>query len=364
MTSSVVIVSHRPGDWLGRSIASVIGRADEVIVVDNGSSHAEAGRVAERLGATTVRSETNLGFTGGVNLGLQVAKGDMVGLLNDDAVAGENWLDAATDALAQPDIAAWTPKVLLETGFAEVEVGGRPTTVRVNGVDVTAETFVGRGRLYVPVRDDRGDEVVVDGEAFPIGEPVRLLNHAGVYLHTQGFAGDFGLGSPDDGSFDQPEERFACSGAAMVFRAETVARIGSFAERYFAYYEDIDWCFRARLAGMRILYDPRATVSHRMSATSAGERSRSTRLLTRRNQLLTLVRNAPWGVAAEHLSRAALSPHLRGVRTAVARQMPWAIGSRRRLKQTWVASPAQVWREWAGVDNDWPNRTTWLRRAS
>lgn len=360
----MVIVSHRPGDWLARAIASVVGTADEVIVVDNGSSESEATRAAKGLGARSVRAESNIGFTGGVNLGLQLATGDIVGLLNDDAVADENWLQVAADVLAQPDIAAWTPKVLLEAGFAEVGVSGRPTNVRLNGADVTAETFVGPGRLYVPTPDGCGDEVLIDGQAFPIGERVRLLNHAGVYLHSSGFAGDFGLGSPDDGSFDEPKERFACSGAAMVFRAETLARIGAFAERYFAYYEDIDWCFRARLAGMRIQYDPRATVSHRMSATSAGERSRSTRLLTRRNQLLTLVRNAPWRVTAEHLARAAMSPHLRGVRAAVARQLPWAIDSRRQLKETWVVSPSQVWREWAGVDNDWPNQTTWLRRAA
>lgn len=363
MTSSVIVVSYRPGDWLGAAVASVINQADEVLVVDNGSPGGEAARVAERYGARSIRSESNLGFAGGVNLGIQQAGGDLVGLLNDDAVADENWLAAAADVLAQPDIAVVTPKVLLETPFAEVRVDRRPITVCVGGQDVTSDTFVRHDRLYAPLLGSATHDVLLDGEPVGIDAKVRLLNHAGVYLHRRGFAGDFGLGAPDTASFDKREERFASSGAAAVFRAETLARIGWFAERFFAYYEDIDWCFRARLAGMRIIYDPVATVTHKMSATSAGEHSRTTRLLTRRNQLLTLARNAPGHVAAEHLARATMSPHLRGVRMAVARQLPWALESRQRLKRQWVRSPSEVWRDWAGVDNEWAGQTSWLRRV-
>lgn len=363
MTSSVIIVSYRPGDWLGPSVASVVDQSDEVIVVDNDSPQGEATRIAERLGAKSVRAKSNLGFAGGVNLGLRHATGDLVGLLNDDAVAGESWLVAAADVLAQPDVAAVTPKVLLQTAFAEVRVDRPPTMVRSGGTDVTAETFAGSDRLYVPLLDRAGGDVLIDGELVALGAQVRLLNHAGVYLHRRGFAGDFGLGAPDDGSFDKREERFAFSGAAVVFRAETLARVGWFPERFFAYYEDVDWCFRARLAGMRILYDPGATVTHRMSATSAGEPGRTIQRLTRRNQLLTLVRNAPGRVATEHLGRAALSPHLRGVRAAVGRQLTWAVKSRQQLKRGWVRSPDEVWREWAGVDEEWESQTTWVRRA-
>jgi GT2 family glycosyltransferase len=363
MTSSVIIVSYRPGDWLCPSVASVVDQSDEVIVVDNDSPQGEATRIAERLGAKSVRAKSNLGFAGGVNLGLKYATGDLVGLLNDDAVAGENWLVAAADVLAQPDVAAVTPKVLLQTTFAEVRVDRPPTMVRSGATDITAETFAGSDRLYVPLLDSAAGAVFIDDEPVALGAQVRLLNHAGVYLHRRGFAGDFGLGAPDNGGFDKREERFACSGAAVVFRADTLARIGRFPARYFAYYEDIDWCFRARLAGMRIVYDPGATVTHRMSATSAGDRRGATRRLTRRNQLLTLVRNAPVPVVAEHLARATLSPHLRGVRAAVGRQLTWAVKSRQQLKRGWIRSPGDVWREWAGVDEEWESQTTWVRRA-
>jgi len=58
----VVVVSHRPGDWLAACLASVLDQADEVTVVDNGSDDGAASRVAVKLGARTVRSERNWGF--------------------------------------------------------------------------------------------------------------------------------------------------------------------------------------------------------------------------------------------------------------------------------------------------------------
>lgn len=355
--TSVVIVCHRPGDWLGESVGSVVGQADEVIVVDNGSDDGEAAVLADRLGARTVTAGTNLGFAAGVNLGIRHSRGDVIGLLNDDAKAGEGWLRSAAALLRDPSVAAVTPKVLLSQEYGEFAKATMPQEVRVGTKDVTDRVFVERGRVYVPLPDEDDPAVRIDGDTASLLRRVELVNHAGMYLHRHGYVGDYGLGAPDDGRFDQLSERFGCSGAAPVFRAETLRRVGPFAEEFFAYNEDFDWCFRARLAGMRFLYDPAVKVHHRMSATSGSDRIRAVRLLTRRNQLLTLVRNAPSGVAAEHLGRAALSPHLYGVRVQVARRLPWAVATRRRLARNWVRRPEEIWREWVGVDDsDWRPR--------
>lgn len=354
MTStSVVIVCHRPGDWLARCVESANVQADEVIVVDNGSAGEEASRVAAARGARALRSGVNLGFAAGVNLGVAHTTGDLVGLLNDDAVACEGWIRSAADLLGDPSVAAVTPKVLLDSEFGEFACDGDALNVQVGTADWSDLVFAEPGRVYVPLPDEDDPDVRINGEPARLARRVRVLNHAGMYLHRHGYAGDYGLGAPDDGRFDAPAERFGCSGAAPVFRAETLRKVGPFAEEFFAYNEDFDWCLRARLAGMRFLYDPRASVFHRMSATSGGNSVRSVRLLTRRNQLLTLVRNAPARVFAEHLARATFSPHLRGVRLAVARRLRWAAASRSRLAKGWVRDPLDVWREWAGVDNDW-----------
>lgn len=353
MTTSVVVVCHRSGDWLAQCLQSVVGQSDQVVLVDNGSEGGEASRVAETFGATVVKMDRNLGFAAGVNAGVRHASGDVIGLLNDDAVADSGWLQSAAELLADRSVAAVTPKVLLSRAYGEFLHSPAPGEVRVGGTDSTQATFVERGRVYVPLPDTDDPQVSIDGEpVFPVRR-VRILNHAGMYLHSRGYVGDYGLGAPDDGRFDRPAERFGCSGAAPVFRAETFQRVGPMAEEFFAYNEDFDWCFRARLAGLRFLYDPRATVQHRMSATSGGNPVRSVRLLTRRNQLLALVRNAPAPVAIEHLARATFSPHRHGVRIEVAKRLSWAVASRRRLACSWVKSPEEVWREWAGVDNDW-----------
>ena len=137
-------------------------------------------------------------------------------------------------------------------------------------------------------RCDRGQRGAV-----PVRTTCRLVNHAGSYLERHGVAGEYGLGAPDDGRFDHGAERFGFSGTAPVFRAETLERLGGLEPQFFAYNEDTDWCLRARLAGLRILYDPAATVRHRLSATSQGPRSPMVRFLAQRNALLCLVRNAP-----------------------------------------------------------------------
>jgi GT2 family glycosyltransferase len=390
LSSTVIVVSYRPGSWLAPCVQSALGQAAEVVVVDNGSHDHEASRVARSLGARVVRSEVNLGFAGGVNLGLPEARGEMVALLNDDARAGSGWLDAAARVLSDPLVAAVTPKVLLDGVYAEVAFGDEPwqapgdarhlgrqlRTVTVDGIEVLGDLVgggvhdvergpidggigtwrwtSGRKPFYVPVPDASADPaLVINGERVQPGPLVRVLNHAGSFLRSHGIAGEYGLGAPDDGRFDQQAERFGFSGTAPVFRADTLRRLGGFASRFFAYNEDTDWCLRARLAGLRIVYDPRAVVTHQLSATSGGPREAFVRFLARRNSLLCLARNAPADVAREHLVRRVREGPGEGVRRAVLTNLPWAVATRLAMHRLWAASPRQVWDAWADQDRGW-----------
>ncbi|MGH9000740.1 MAG: glycosyltransferase family 2 protein, partial [Acidimicrobiia bacterium] len=214
--TSVVIVSCREHPWLGASIDSVRGQTDEVVVVDNGSPGRWASTVARGRGARVVRLGRNRGFPAGVNAGVRAAGGDVIGLLNDDAFAGEGWLASAAAVLADGEVAAVAPKIL----------------------------FAGRD--------------------------ADVVNNAGSYLSQLGYGGDFGFQAADGPAFDVPRECFAACGAAMVFRAETFARVGGFAASFFAYYEDTDWCWRARLAGLRVRYEPEPAVRHVGGVTTGG----------------------------------------------------------------------------------------------
>jgi len=385
VSASVVVVSYRPGDWLEPCLRSVVEQADEVILVDNGSAGAGASSIGHRLGAKVLRSATNIGFARAVNLGARSASGELLALLNDDATAGPGWLRAAAEVLKWPDVAAVGPKVVLAQPYREVLLGDqtwkapgddRPLGRQVRSVLVDGKEALGTAEgpgihrieadgqgdcwrwtaggapWYVPV-GQATSEIFIDGEPAPPGPLVRLVNTAGAFLDSRGYAGDIGFGAPDDGRFDLGAQRFALSGVAIVTRAATWHAIGPFAARFFAYYEDVDWCWRANLAGLELRYDPAATVVHRRSASSGGEHVPRVRVMAERNRTLALVRNGPPNLVAKALYDRYRNGPDGGVRAGIARRLPWALWTRATLMRRWQLSPGQVWDRWAGAEVGW-----------
>lgn len=385
MTSSAVVVSYRPGTWLGPCLASVAGQFDEVVLMDNGSEGAEASTVGRKMGARVFRSEVNRGFAPAVNVGASAARGDILALLNDDAVAGPDWLATATRLLSQPTVAAVGPKIVLAQAYREValddgpwQVEGDPRTlgrqlrsVTVDGRQVLADAVgpglhrleggpdgpwrwtAGRAPWYVPLASGAGAgdvTILVDGEPAPPGRVVKLVNSAGTFLDTRGYGGDIGADCADDGGFDHQAERFGLSGCALVTRMGTWRSLGPFAAPFFAYYEDIDWCWRAQLGGMKVIYDPSATVVHHRSASSGGKRQPGVRVMAERNRTLSMVRNGPRPLVARALADRAKQGPDGGVRSGVARLLPWAMSTRAALSRYWSLRPEEVWSAWAGTN--------------
>jgi GT2 family glycosyltransferase len=390
VTASAIVVSYRPGQWLAPCLASVADQADQVVLIDNGSDGAVASVIGRRAGVEVVRSPVNLGFAPAVNLGARSATGDVLALLNDDATAGPNWLAAATAVLADPSVAAVGPKVVLARRYREIvlpdeewrapgddrPLGRQVRSVQLNGTELLAGVAgPGLHRLeddgqgdqwrwtagprpwYVPLPEDDGDaDIRIDDQSPPPGPVVRLVNSGGAFLDNRGYAGDIGADTADDGRFDVAGERFAVSGVAFATTMATWRRLGPFASRFFAYYEDIDWCWRAHLAGMKVLYDPSATVEHRRSASSGGEHQPEVRVMAERNRTLALVRNGPLHRVARGLSDRARNGPDGGVRAGIANLLPWGVASRVILARSWRVRPEEVWSRWAGVGVEWPNR--------
>ncbi len=385
----MVVVSHRLHRWLPACLASVAGQCDEIVVVDNGSAGGEVGATARKAGARVVCLPSNRGFPAGVNAGVAAASGDVVALLNDDAMAEPGWLASAAALLGRPDVAAVAPKLVFALPFAELRFDDEPRrigaddrllgrairTATVAGVDVLERLVgpgvhalehgelngqpgpwrwtAGRAPIYAPLGPDDAGDVVVDGEPAPVIGRTTLINNAGSYLSSEGWGGDFGYLSPDDGRFDQPAERFGACGGAMVTTAATLARVGPFAGSFFAYYEDVDWCWRARLAGLRVLYEPTGVVRHVGGVTSGGPLAVSVRDLAARNRLLCLVRNAPMGVAVAQVRRALAGAPPAGFRRAVAYRLPTAVAGRTGSTARRLQRFAEVWDRWSGVDETW-----------
>jgi GT2 family glycosyltransferase len=390
VTTSVVVVSYRTHLWLERCLASVLPEADEVILVDNGSIGGVVGDLGRRLGVEVETLPTNTGFAGGVNAGLRRAKGDVVALLNDDAVAGAGWLNSAATALDDSGVAAVGPKILFPWPFAEIRLDEEPQFypgdprplarhirhVEVDGIDVPLGGLqgpgvhrleqriegaithqwrwtTGSGPIYVPVPEEaQGADVAVNGEKVEPERLVDLVSNAGLYLSARGHGGDYGFAAPDDGRFDTAAEHFATTGAAMVARAETFACLGGFADSFFAYYEDLDWCWRARLAGMRLLYDPTAVVRHVGGASSGGVVTDRVRYLAARNRMQTLARNAPLRILWSELRSPSDRPES-GMTLPLTKRITQGLVERRHLSRQWARTPAEVWSAWAGRDERW-----------
>ncbi|MGH9294946.1 MAG: glycosyltransferase family 2 protein [Acidimicrobiales bacterium] len=389
MSTSVVVVSHRPGPGLAACLESVMAQADEVLVVDNGSGGG-ASRIARSCGAAAVTLRENRGFAGGVNRGLAKATGDTLALLNDDAVASPGWLSSATSHLEDATVAAVGPRVVLAGRYLEIRLdddsfgaegdsrrlGRRIVSAAVNGVDVLGDLVgagvhalemadagggagepsrwrwtTGHDAFYAPVAEGGGEiELRLDGEAVRPARVVDLINSAGSYLRRDGYVGDIGADTPDAGHFDQVEERFGISGAAFVTSREMLERVGRFERRYFAYYEDVDWCWRARLMGLRVIYDPSVSIRHERGATSGGMGSRRVRFLSERNRLLTLWRNGPMTLASRQTWRKRRGGGDDGVAEVISRMVPRALAERAVLRRKWALSCEEVFERWAGVE--------------
>lgn len=211
----------------------------EIVVVDNGSVRDEAALLRERYPDIVVlRSDENLGFAGGNNLGIRVATGDCLLLLNNDTEVTDNTLHYLTETLdADPSIGAVCPKIRFWAPPQAIQFAG-----------------------YTPLTR------------------ITLRNAL------------IGFGQPDDGTFDTPHETPYAHGAAMMVRRGAVEKAGLMPEEYFLYYEELDWSERIREAGYRIAYDPRATVFHKESATTGQQSPLRSYYLTR-NRLLFARRN-------------------------------------------------------------------------
>ena len=118
-----------------------------------------------------------------------------------------------------------------------------------------------------------------------------ILDSAGINMRLSGAGRNRGLHERDVEPYDRPVRVFgACAGAAM-YRASTFRDIGVFDEDFYIYFEDVDFAFRAQLAGHDCLYVPQAVAYHHQSA--CGSRFGKTYYYVARNSLLVILKNMP-----------------------------------------------------------------------
>lgn len=177
------------------------------------------------------------------------------------------------------------------------------------------------------------------------------LDGTGDLMRRNGYPDRRGQGEPDDGRLDEVGEVFAVSGTAALFRRAAFDDVGPFDVDLRAYYEDVDWGFRARLRGWTAWYVPRAVAYHMGSATVGRAPGPFTSLIIR-NQILVLLKNLPWPLAVRWAPRilwfqltwlprnvrAGIGRHHLRALVAVARALPSFLGKRRAIQRGRSAS--------------------------
>ena len=232
----VVILNYRRADLTIQCLRSlepeIAGNADcSAVVVDNGSDDESAEQIESALQSRNwnswcqfVRSETNGGFAAGNNLGFHTVKAEAYLLFNSDA-------RVVNGSIAQ----------LLQIMKNNPRAG--LIGPRLEGPD--GEPQISCFRYRSPLT-----EFVAAAATGPVS---RLLRSVDVGIEV----------------CDEPSEPPWVSFAGVVIRHDVIDQIGPMDEEFFMYFEDIDYCRRARRAGWKVLHDPSARIIHLRGGTSS-----------------------------------------------------------------------------------------------
>ncbi len=223
---SVIVVSWNTRDVLRACLRSVDtwlpAGSYELIVVDNASQDGSVDMLrAEFAHAQVLCQTTNLGFGAGANQGMAAARGDLLLLLNSDALLVDDSLASLARTLRTlpADVGLVGPRLLLPDGRLQV----------------SARRFPSLGRLLL-------SELWLHRLLSRPAAAQRLLGH--YWDHESAREADWLVG------------------ACLLLRREVFARTGGFDASIFLYGEEVEWCQRVRAAGYRIVFRPEACVRH------------------------------------------------------------------------------------------------------
>ncbi len=263
---SVIIPTYGEHDVTRRCLASLAEHATEsaceVLVIDDAFAEPLDLMSMQVSGAELIRNEQNLGFLRTCNRAVVESRGDYILLLNNDTVVGAGALDAMLDSFVRFD-----------------DVGAVCAQLRF-----------------------------ADG----------TLQEAGGIVWSDGSAWNWGRGEhPKDPRFNYPREVDYGSAAALMVRRTLWEQLGGFDEHFApAYYEDTDLCFQIRSLGYRVMYQPRAVVTHFEGVSHGTDTSSGLKAHQTKNQARFADK---WRHVLEHHRANGVEPLLERDRNAAAR---------------------------------------------
>ena len=307
---SVVVVSYNVVGLLRRCVASVYqesGYSIELFVVDNASTDGSAPMVqAEFPSVRLIQNAENVGFVRANNQALRLAVGRYLLLLNPDAEVRPGALGTMIAYLdASLEVGALGPKLL------------------------NADGSVQSSRRRFPTRATGFVESTVVQQWWP---SCRLL---GRYYCSD---------VPDD----VPQEVDWVTGACLMVRREAVEQVGLLDERFFMYSEELDWCYRIKRAGWKVVYLPSAEVVHYEARSSEQNLARRSIFFNdSKCRFYAKHYGAGWGLVLR------LFIFLTFVYQLMVEGVKYILGHRRQLRRRRLATLVEVlgWqvRHWTGA---------------
>ena len=211
----------------------------EVIVVDNASDNQEAEQILKKFShVKVIKSDRNLGFAGGNNLGIKASTGKYLFLINNDTYFEDFKVQALIDRLnSDPSIGIVCPKIKFAWPPQPIQFAG-----------------------YTPLSNS------------------TIRNQA------------IGFGEEDYGQYETAHPTPYAHGAAMLIKRVAIDKVGLMPECYFLYYEELDWSMIFTRAGFQIWYEPKCTIFHKESQATGQNSPLRTYYITR-NRLRLVKRN-------------------------------------------------------------------------
>lgn len=239
---SIIIPNWNGKEFLKKcldSIECIHYRNIEIIFVDNASSDGSCEFVESNYPSVKIiKSDKNLGFAEGCNIGFEKSCGDYILFLNNDTEVTPNFLSILVEDLKnRQNLAGIQPKILL-----------------------------------------MDDPSIIDSIC-------GFMTSTGLLYH-------FGYGqSAKDPKYDKPIEIFSMKGVAMLFKRSILEKVGLFDPDFFAYFEETDLCHRIWLAGYKIAYNPKAIIYHKGQATAKKLPSAFVQFHSFKNRINSYIKN-------------------------------------------------------------------------
>lgn len=244
---AIVILNYNGRSYLEQFLPKVLEHSSgnfEIIIADNGSTDDSLSFLTEAYPELLhIDLKRNYGFAEGYNQALAQIDAPYFLLLNSDVEVTPGWLDPLVELLERdPSVGAVQPKILAYHGREKFEYAGAAG----GWLDNLGYPFC-RGRI-------------------------------------------FSVTETDNGQYDELQEVFWATGAALLVRSSLYRQLGGFDGDYFAHSEEIDLCWRIKRAGYKIMARPRSVVYHVGGGTLSYNTPRKA-FLNFRNSLFTLVKN-------------------------------------------------------------------------